>query len=422
MQPQCRSRAGAGRGPVLRHAFAAGMLAVCFGLSPLSQAAQADSIGDFQKIVDDYLAERGDAESISGLAAYVSLGDPGPGLEFFAGQTAKTDGVPMSGETLFEIGSNTKGFTGALILALEAEGKLDIDQTVGDWLPLYPAWKDVSIRDLLNMVSGIPTYSESMVLSRLWVTDPERHYTLEDLIDYAYPSATVDLPPTKGYFYSNTNYVLAGMIAEKASGMPYKQLLEEKLFRRAGLNDIYYEPVELPADVLDRMASGYFDNPECGLYEPDCTEAVLAPMIGRDVRTDDLSWAGPAGGIVSTPRELVRWIRAVFAGKVLPQEQLEELMSLVSTRTGKPIDEVTADDPRGFGLGLVQLFRPELGKLWFYEGETLGYRMAFFYSPEADIVIAVAANSQPDGKEDQIGPLLAKLFDVAKQAKSANGG
>jgi D-alanyl-D-alanine carboxypeptidase len=163
-------------------------------------SARAATVAQFQEVVDAYLSERSEAEHNSGVAAYISLGDPGPAIELFSGFTSIGGDVPVSGETLFQIGSITKGFTGALMLALEAEGKLDIDQTVGDWLPLYPAWKDVTIRRLLHMVSGIPTYSESPTLIRLWSTDPYRHFTLEDLIDFAYPSDTVDLPPSEGWF------------------------------------------------------------------------------------------------------------------------------------------------------------------------------------------------------------------------------
>jgi D-alanyl-D-alanine carboxypeptidase len=141
-------------------------------------------------------------------------------------------------------------------------------------------------------------------------------------------------------------------------------------------------------------------------------------MIGRDVRTDDLSWGGAAGGIISTPRDLARWIRAVFAGKILPPEQLNEFLSFISTKTGKPIGRVTKDDPRGFSLGLVRVLKPELGAFWFYEGETLGYRAAFVFSPEDDVLVAAATNSQPSGEEDKLVPMLAKLFVMAKVARS----
>ena len=217
-----------------------------------STDAQAVSAKDFEEVVDTYLAERKDPEHITGVSAYINLGDPGPAIEIFGGETSDKNGVPVSGDTLFQIGSNTKGFTGALILALEAEGKLSIDQTVGDWLPQYRAWKDVTIKRLLNMTSGLPTYSESIPLSRLWVTQPNRHYTPQELLDYAYPSKTTKLPPNSGYFYSNTNYILAGMIAEKAAGKPYKQLLEEKLFAPAKLRDTFYQPIAYPPEIIAR--------------------------------------------------------------------------------------------------------------------------------------------------------------------------
>lgn len=391
--------------------FAAVALTACW-----STSAWAVTIEEFQKAVDSYLSERRDAEHITGVSAYVSLGNPGPAIELFAGETSERNGMPVSEDTLFQIGSNTKGFTGALILALEAEGKLDIDQTVGDWLPQYSAWKDVTIKRLLNMTSGLPTYSESIPLSRLWVEDPNRHYTPEDLVAFAYPSETVHLPPNSGYFYSNTNYVLAGMIAEKAGGKSYKELLEEKLFKPAGLHETYYQPVAYPSEIIARMASGYFNNPDCGLYEPDCKEATLAPMIGRDMREADVSWAGAAGGIVSTPRDLARWVRALFSGKILPAEQFEEFLSLVSTETGKPLSKVTEEDSRGFALGLVRVWKPEIGALWFYEGETLGYRAAFLFSPEDDVLVAAATNSQPSSDEDSLVPMLARLFELAKKA------
>ncbi len=373
----------------------------------------AQSIADYQGIVDAYIAERADVEGISGVAVYVSLGDPGPAIELFAGTATRDGGPAVSGDTLFQIGSNTKGFTGALLLLLEAEGKLDLDQTVGDWLPQYPAWQDVTLRRLLNMTSGIPTYSESAAFSRQVVEDPNHHFTPEELVAFAYPSDSVDLPPNDGWFYSNTNYILAGIIAEKASGLSYGNALRQLLFQPVGLRDTFYQPRAYPPEITDRMTSGYFENPECGLYEPDCSESSLAPLLGYDVRTADVSWAGAAGGIVSTPRDLARWIRALFAGKILPPQQFEALTQLVSTADGLPMTGATSETPFGFSLGLVQAYRPEIGSVWFYEGQTLGYRVAFLFSPETNILVAGATNSQPSPENDKLVDMLARLLALA---------
>ncbi len=396
-----------------------GRTSVALGIAGIILAsvvpASGQSIDDYQEIIDTYLAERGEAEGITGVSVYVSLGDPGPGIELFAGTTGRDGATPITGDTLFQIGSNTKGFTSALILALEAEGHLDIDQTVGDWLPDYPAWEDVTIRRLLNMTSGIPNYSESPEWMRAAGANPNRHFTPGELIAMAYPGATVELPPNEGYFYSNTNYLLAGLIAERAGGVPYEEALRQRFFVPAQLSDTFYAPMAYPPEVTNRMASGYFEDPACSFYVPDCEETELAALMGQDVSRADVSWAGAAGGIVSSPRDLARWVRAVFAGRVLPPAQMAEMLSSVSTGTGEPIEDVSADDPAGFSLGFARRFREELGTFWFYQGETLGYRAIFVYSPETDVVVTGATNSHPFAEDDQFAPVIARIYALATQ-------
>jgi len=124
-----------------------------------------------------------------------------------------------------------------------------------------------------------------------------------------------------------------------------------------------------------------------------------------------MSWAQGAGGIVSTPENVTRWSRALYVGELLKPQQRRELMRTVSQKTGAPIDDVTADDPRGFGLGVVHAFLPSMGKFWFYEGETLGYRVAYAWFPDSDGVFAAGINSQPDAKEDQIGKLMEAVYN-----------
>lgn len=379
------------------------------GAAPAAEPAGLRS--QVQSALDEHLRKYGAAEHISGLSAFISRRDGDPGIVATAGTTRwRGRGEPMTPDTLFQIGSNTKAFTSVMLLKLEAEGLLDIDDTIGEHLPQYPAWKSVSIRRLLSMTSGLPTYSEAPKFMKHQAADPDRHYTLEQLVAYAYPSQGNDLPGNKGWFYSNTNYVLGGMIVEKLRKQAYEDVIRNEIFRPLGLNRTYYADRQLPSRVLDQAAGGYFDNPACSLYTPDCKVGQLTPLVGKNLQRADLSWAGPAGGIVSTPKDLTSWIRHLFAGRVLPPKQMKELLTLVSTKTGKPIDRATAQDPRAFALGLAQMYDPTMGRFWFYEGETLGYRAVFAYYPDDDLVVTVFLNSQP--AEDHIVDLMSDLYAI----------
>jgi D-alanyl-D-alanine carboxypeptidase len=369
---------------------------------------------DLQAILDGYLAARRKPEGISAVSAFVSQGGGKPSFSVVTGTTGRTSRVPIDDRTLFEIGSNTKSFTSALVLKEEAAGHLDIDQTLGQWLPRYSAWRDASIRSLLNMTARIPTYSEAPALQRAQAADPFRHYTPRELIAYAYPSATVHLPPpTDPWFYSNTNYILAGLIVAKSAGVSYPTQLRRRIFGPLGLDDTFYSARGLPEAVTRRMPSGYWEDPACGLYQPDCRRTTLAPLLGMDMRTADITWGGTAGGIVSTPRDLSKWLRALFGGRVVPPAQLKEMLSAVSDATGKPLKEVTPTDPRAFALGLARQLVPGIAKpFWFYEGESLGYRAAFAFFEEDDLVITAMTNSRPSEDQDRIGALMTSLYQT----------
>jgi D-alanyl-D-alanine carboxypeptidase len=182
-------------------------------------------------------------------------------------------------------------------------------------------------------------------MSRIWINDPARELTAENLIELAYPTGSGDLPTSSGYHYSNTNYTLAGMIAAKATGQSYRDLVHHMIIEAFGLHSTYYESGTYPDAVTDRLAHGYFDNPACADYQAKCTQSWNHALMGRDVRGMSTSWAQAAGGAIADARDVDRWMRAVSAGHVVPPKQQAEWMALVSIKTGEPIADVTADDP-----------------------------------------------------------------------------
>ena len=307
-------------------ALAAGAMA-----APYDGALRAALSADLEK----YLASRRTIEHISALSLSVKLPGQASNINVTAGTTRYDGGAAVTPSSLYQIGSNTKAFTAVTILQLEAEGKLTIQDTVGKWLPQYPAWKDVTIERLLDMTSGIPTYDNVQAMLVAYAANPTRDWSPAELIAYVYPTTKDAPPPTTGWSYSNTNYLLAQLIIEKASGRSYAAELRRRFFANPALrlDTTYYRPHLYPPSVTKRMVSGYFAS-------KDADNAGLQPLYGKDVRGMTLSWAQGAGGIVSTPDDVTRWSRALYVGSLLKPQQRRELMHTVSQKTGAPIDDV----------------------------------------------------------------------------------
>jgi D-alanyl-D-alanine carboxypeptidase len=272
------------------------------------------------------------------------------------------------------------------------------------------------------MTSDIPNYSETVQIGQIVAGDIHHQFSPQDLIAAAYDKK---LPPASGYFYSNTNNILAALIIEAASGMSYQEALRTRILGPLALRNTFYSDGVYPSVVLDRLPIGIYDNQACLLYQPKpCTVTILAPLIGRDMSAENLSWAGAAGAMVSDLTDLALWVRDLFGVRVFPQKQLDEMTKLVSQKTGLPIQDTSATDPHGFGLDLGRIYLdPSVGSFWFYQGETLGYRVIFAYWPQYDLVITAATNSQPNEGQDLFGrKVVGGAFAILKQARVIHTG
>jgi D-alanyl-D-alanine carboxypeptidase len=400
------TRAALFRAVVVALLVLAGLVAPRVGTAPAYAAPSAPVVcaaveddllqAELRSDLEAYLQARGVAEHVSAAAMSVSLADCESTLDVSAGTMTFGGSELVPPSSVWQIGSNTKAFTSVLLLQLEAEDRVSIDDTLGRWLPEYPQWRDVPIRRLLNMTSGIPTYDEQPAFQEDYVADPQTRFSAAQLVGYV-----TTAPSSVGYSYSNTNYVLAEMILERVSGHSYGDLLQERIIEPLGLRDTYYRAHLYPPAVTSREPAGYFF---------DDRVPGFSGLVGRDVSRDTLSWGRGAGGIISTTSDLTRWERALYAGRLLPPRQQAELTSLVSTATGQPIEQTSLTDPSGFGLGVAQLTAEPLGTFWLYEGSTLGFRVLHVYLPESGLILAVGLNSHP--ADNQIALLALSVFDT----------
>jgi D-alanyl-D-alanine carboxypeptidase len=351
--------------------------------------------------LSEHLASRGQAEHISAISLRVTFPGNKPSIDIAVGTTRYGGGRPVSPRDLWQIGSNTKSFTSVIVLQLEADGKLSIDDTLGKWLPQYPAWKNITIKRLLNMTSGIPDYLAQPALMQALAANPRTAFSERQLVSYV---AGLPLFPP-GWSYSNTNYILAQMIIEKVTRDSYADQLTKRIIIPLRLHATCLPPYTCPPGTAARMPSGYWwENPP----PLDTLNGTPFPKLG-------LTWAQAAGGIVSSLADLTTWARALYRGDQLPPPQQRQLHSLVSELTGQPMTMATPGHP-GFGLGVQQSATPSSGTVWDYEGETPAYRAIHLYQPATGVILALATNSGAQGPDDQLPGLAVTVLKTLQAA------
>jgi D-alanyl-D-alanine carboxypeptidase len=368
-----------------------------------AQPVQPELTARLQKIVDDYLATNATTEGVTAVSASVSLGGAkAPPIDVVAGRVAKDAGaLPVTPATLFPIGSITKSMTATVILQLVHEGVLSLDAPIGRFLPEYPAWGAVTLRRLLDMTSGIPSYDlTDAFLHDVAKYGIARHFTAPVLLSFADPSLPGAPAPTHGFDYSNINYIIAQTVVERATGLSLDAQIRNRLLTGHGLVDTFYSSDVYPDSVLSREVSSAM------MVAPT---PILAGLVGQDLKRQDQSWAAGAGAAVATPEDVTRWVRLLFQGDVLGDGERRELTRMVSMQSGAPLAEATAADRRGFGLGVGQTIVDTV-RFWFYEGEPMGSRMFYGYFPAKDLVIVIAVNSAAE--TDNLGKAVLAAYEA----------
>ncbi len=336
----------------------------------------------------------------------VSIKSGNTSKNYVSGQVALGKNQPdVTTENLFEIGSITKSYTAVLALQAEARKQLNLQKSLQKYLQQYPQWGHLNLTQLLNMTSGLPNYSNSPTMNMAFATSPERVWSTTEMAALVYKKG-FNPPLRTGYDYTNTGYILMDMILQQQTKLPYAKLLVRDIFKPLKLHNSYYPVPKMEEAVKKRLVSGYAFN----VYS-------YPELVGRDMKNNNLSWAGAAGGIVANSEDVLHWVQALFEEDLLLNKaQKKQMQELVSTENGKPIERTDSENSEGFGLGIVQKYDPNIGRFWFYEGETLGYRSFYIYVPCNKVIIVALFNSATNSENDHGGALMTALYnEVLKQ-------
>ena len=261
--------------------------------------------------------------------------------------------------TVYRIGSITKQFTSSAIMQLVQDGRLRLTDRLGTLLPEYGAWKDVTVRQLLNHTSGIHSYTAS----RAWAPRMADPLTPAEVMGFV-ASDTLDFASGTSYRYNNSGYFLLGMILEKMERKPYAQIVRDRFFMPMGMRSATYCP-NVPTDA--HFADGY-----------DKQGPVLAPT-----QRLDLSSPFSAGALCMSVPDYLTWQTALTSGRIVTPATY----ALMTTS-----DTIASGLRTGYGFGLASGM---LGthRLVQHGGDINGFSTAQFWFPDDSLRVVVFTNT-----------------------------
>ena len=286
--------------------------------------------------------------------------------------------VKFHPSTQFRIGSCSKIFIAVLILQLDAEHKLNLEDRIAKYLPASVIRKihngDIlTILQCLDMTAGLYSYTNEEYLGEVTEENAMYDFTQEEILTITknegtltteYPGGTPD-GEIPFYTYSNTGYLVCGLIAEALLKKPLEQLLKERIFDAIGITDTFFAT---DYRVTTRTARGYVGFSEFGFWI-DCTRY-----------NQDVPWA--AGAVVSTPFDMVRFYRILLKTEdLLPKASIAKLLQMNY-----------CGEHQGYGKGILEELLPT-GASYGHGGTALGYLTAVFYYPERDFLYLQFCNT-----------------------------
>ncbi|MEN3540759.1 serine hydrolase domain-containing protein [Microbispora sp. ZYX-F-249] len=257
---------------------------------------------------------------------------------------------PTRPDMYHRIGSITKTFVATAALQLVERGRLQLDAPVERYLPGLLPDRRVTVRMLLNHTSHIGDYDTALITSPESLEEMRvRQYGNEELVRLGLGVGASGEPGQSPGSYSNTNYIVLGLVIGKVSGVPAERYITHHVIERAGLEHTFFPRTsDLP-------------NPHSNAYT-----SLFGSFPLRDFSTFNPSSLGTAGAVVSTMEDLNRFYRALFTGRLIGRAQLAEMRRTVPITLG-----VGSSDIMNYGLGLIAYDTP-CGRLWGHEGGVVG--------------------------------------------------
>ena len=285
---------------------------------------------------------------------------------FASGVRSRETKAPLQPSDPMYAGSIGKTFVAAVTLQLVSEGKLNLDTKIEHWLgqniwfPKLPNAKDITLRMLLNHSSGIPNHVEEKSFFPAAVKGVNRDIKYEELVTFILGKKPL-FPAGKGYYYADTNYILVGLIVEKATGNTLYDEISRRLLKPLGLVHTY--PTNTNATPV---VSGYFQNKS---------------VIKNEKYYINPQWEWAGGGFGSNVGDLALWARELYGGDVLSKEMRDQMFN-----------GTTAGEGKNYGLG-VEILHSKFGTSYGHDGEFPGYLSVMRYYPSYGIAVAAQMNA-----------------------------
>jgi CubicO group peptidase (beta-lactamase class C family) len=285
--------------------------------------------------------------------------------------------LPATTQMAYSIGSISKQFTAAAVMMLQQEGKLALDNKVGKWLPELTHADGITIREVLSMTSGYQDYAPQDYM----IPDWEKPISAQQILD-RWARIPLDFEPGTKWQYSNTNYVVAGLIVEKVSGQPLFTFIRERILTPLGMTS-----------ALDTNAKRLPENDPQGYFR-----YALGPL--RPAPHEGPGWMFAAGELAMTPSDLAKWDVSLM------NESLLKPASYLAMETETLLNNGVGTQ---YGLGM-RVANTRGHRMLEHSGEVSGFVSENIVLPDDKFAVAVLTNQDAIGAASQIARQILTGF------------